>query len=68
MPPRWARARDHVEQLVAVDLGPGVVDHQHPVAVAVERNAQIRTMLEDRPLRGIDVGRAHALVDVQAVG
>ena len=26
-------------------IGPGVIDHQHPVAVAVEGDAEIRAML-----------------------
>ena len=36
-----ARARDDVQQLVAVDDAPEVIDHHEAVAVAVEREADV---------------------------
>ena len=43
--------RDHVEQLVAVVGAAVAVDHQQPVAVAVERDAEVRVVRDHRFLR-----------------
>jgi hypothetical protein len=34
-------AGQHVQQVVAVDRSPAVVDHQHAIAVAIEGDAEI---------------------------
>ena len=44
--------REHGEDLVAVDLAPGRVDGQHPVAVAVEGDAEVELRLAARRGRG----------------
>ncbi|MCY1412218.1 hypothetical protein D9M71_276180 [compost metagenome] len=56
-----------VKQLVAIDHGAGMVDHQHPVAVAVEGDAHVGTLLEHRFLQRLHVGGADPGVDVETV-
>ena len=56
------------DELVAVDDGPGAVDRQHAVAVAVQREADRVAAVDDRLRQRVDVGRAAALVDVASVG
>ena len=46
-----AGLREHVQQLVAVDGPAEVVDHDHPVAVAVERKAHLGAHTRDRQLQ-----------------
>jgi hypothetical protein len=56
------------QDLVAVhDLASGV-HGQHPVAVAVERDPEVRTGLRNNLLQVSKVGRAAADVDVRPVG
>ena len=62
------RQGEHGQQLVAVDHVALVVDREAPVGVAVEGEADVRTVLEDGTLERAEVGRAAAVVDVQAVG
>ena len=50
-----ARARDHVEQLVAVDGVPRPVDHQAAVAVAVQRDARVGLALEHLGTQRLEV-------------
>ena len=47
--------RDHVEELVAVVGAALAVDHQQPVAVAVERDADVGLVREHRRLEVLDV-------------
>ncbi len=61
------RQREHGEDLVAVDLVTGVVHGQAAVGVAVVRDAEVRAVLDDRGLELVQVGRAAAVVDVEAV-
>ena len=55
------------EDLVAVDDVPVAVDGQHPVAVAVERDAEVEAAGPHRLLEEREVGGAAAVVDVLAV-
>ena len=59
--------REDRDDLVAVDLVPLVVDGEHPVTVAVERDPEIEAAVDDGPLQRAQVGRAAADVDVEAV-
>ena len=56
------------EQHVAVDDGAGVVDRDHPVGVAVEGQAEVGLVLDDRSTQLRRVGRAALVVDVGPVG
>ena len=59
--------REDREDLVAVDRLAGAVDGEHPVAVAVERDAEVVAALADGLLEQREVGGAATLVDVLAV-
>ena len=61
-------ARDQRKDLVAVHDLAVLVGHQHPVRVAVQRDAEMRTMFQHLGAEIIRDGRAAALVDVEAVG
>ncbi|MCY1392926.1 hypothetical protein D9M71_78100 [compost metagenome] len=61
-------ASDNEQQLVAIDNGAGVIDHQHPVAVAIKGDAQVGMPDQHRSLQGLDMGRTAFFVDVQAIG
>ena len=50
--------RDDVEQLVAVVDAPVAVDHDQPVAVAVERDADVGAVLDDGAGERLRMGRA----------
>ncbi len=66
VPAQVGRGERH--ELVPVDHGPGAVDREHPVTVAVEREADVvppAPYLLDQP---VQVRRAAAGVDVDAVG
>ncbi|MOA04094.1 hypothetical protein D3C78_1236280 [compost metagenome] len=58
---------DDEQQLVAIDDRAGMIDHQHPVTITVEGNAQVGVTDQHCRLQRLDVGRAAAFVDVQAV-
>ncbi len=60
--------RQHGEDLVAVDLGALVVHGQAAVGVAVVRDAEVGAVLDDGGAELVQVGRAVAVVDVEAVG
>ncbi len=60
--------REHGEDLVAVDRLAALVDGEHAVAVAVERDSEVESLRGHEPLQGREVGRAAADVDVRAVG
>ena len=54
--------------LVPVDLAAGGVHGEAAVGVAVVGDPEVGPELDDGPLEGLQVGRAAAVVDVQAVG
>ena len=56
------------DQVVAVDQLAPVIDHQHPVGVAVEGDAQVGAPLDHVGLQVAGVGGPAAVVDVDAVG
>ena len=56
------------DDVVAVDDVAVRVDREHPVAVAVERDAEVEAAGGDGPLQRAKVGCAAALVDVRSVG
>lgn len=62
------RDRQDREDLVAVDEVALVVDDEAAIGVACERDAQVRALLDDADLEVAHVGRAAAVVDVDAVG
>ena len=57
-------ARDQRHQLVAVDQRTGLIGDQHPVGVAVERDAQIRAVRDHRRAHGLGMRRAAIAIDV----
>ena len=59
--------RRHEEHAVAVDEASVRVDQHHPVAVAVEREAETAALLHDRRLQRLGMRRAARRVDVAAV-
>lgn len=61
-------ARDHRHQLVAVDDLALLVDDQHAVGVAVERDSDIGAQLPDLRHERRRMGRADIAVDVEPVG
>ena len=60
--------RQDGEDLVAVDDVALVVDREAAVGVTVEREPDVGAVLDDGRLERVEVGRAAAVVDVQAVG
>src|SRR5581483_10623011 len=60
--------RERGHDLVAVDDLAALVDREHAVAVAVERDAEVEAAVAHRALQKGEVGRAAAHVDVRAVG
>jgi hypothetical protein len=56
------------DDLVAVDEVAVGVHRQHAVGVAVEREAHIRSQLDDRPAQDLRMRRSASVVDVHAVG
>jgi hypothetical protein len=59
---------DHRQNLVAVDNASALVDDQHPVSVAVERDADIGAHLLDLLAERGGLGRTAFVIDVEAVG
>ena len=55
------------EDLIAVDRLAGGGHGQHAVAVAVEGDAEVAAVLDDRAREQRQIGRAAAVVDVDAV-
>ena len=64
---RLQRHREDRHDLVAVDLGAGGVHREAPVGVAVVGDAEVGAPGEDGGLEVVEVGRAVAVVDVEAV-
>ena len=62
-----AVARENVDELIAVDEIAALVDHDDAIAVAVEREADVRPHAGDRELQQIGSRRPAAVVDVAAV-
>ena len=60
--------REDRDDPVAVDELAALVDREHAVAVAVERDPEVEAARRDEPLERGGVGRAAADVDVRAVG
>jgi hypothetical protein len=60
--------RDDVQQLVAVVDAPVAIGHHEPVAVAVERDAEVGAMLDDLGREERGVRRAATGVDVEPIG
>ena len=60
--------RDHRHQLVAIDHLAVLVDDDHPVRVAIERDADIGPHFLDLGAQRVRRGRADLVVDVEAVG
>ncbi len=58
---------DDIHDLVTVDLIAFVVDHDHAVAVTVQRDTQIGFFRDHARLQGADVGSADFFIDVNAV-
>ena len=56
------------DDLVAVERLAPLVDRKHAVAVAVERDPEVRADLDDLVAQSREVGRAAARVDVRPVG
>ena len=54
------REREDREDLVAVDDLAALVDREHAVAVAVERDAEVECLPRDELLQGREVGGAAA--------
>ncbi len=59
--------REHREDLVAVDRLSALVDGEHPVAVAVEGDAEVEAAAANGVGEQAEVGRAAADVDVRPV-
>ena len=68
VPCELARARDDVQQLIAIDDAPQMIDHDQPVAVAIECQAHVGAHARHRQLQQVRRGRAAAVIDVAAVG
>ncbi len=62
------REREDRHDLVAVDDAAEVVDGEAAVGVAVVGDAEVGAVVHDRGREGLEVGRADAVVDVEAVG
>ena len=60
---------DHqIQQLIAIEQATTGVHDLQAIGIAIERNAVIGPVVLDRLHQRLGVGRAHAFVDVQAVG
>ena len=62
-----ARSRDDVDELVAIDDAAKAIDHDEPIAVAVERDARGGAHAGNGELQEAGRGRAAAVIDVAAV-
>ena len=60
--------RDQREDLVAVDQFALLVRHQHPIGVAVQRDAEMRSVLDHLRAEEIRHRGAAVAVDVEAIG
>src|SRR6266513_1920201 len=65
---RGAMPGDSVEQLVAVIRTPGSVDDQDAVAVAVQCNSQVGSLIFHLGDQGLGRGGAKSLIDIETVG
>ncbi len=59
--------RDHRHQLVAIDHFAMLVDNDDAIGVAIERDADIGPHFLDLGAQRVRRGRAHLVVDVEAV-
>jgi hypothetical protein len=60
--------RDHRQQLVAVDDAPALVDDEHAVGIAIQRDADIGAHFLHLLAKRRGLGRAAFVVDIEAVG
>ncbi|MNF62286.1 hypothetical protein D3C84_439630 [compost metagenome] len=56
------------QQLVTVDNGPRVIDHQYAITVTIKGNTQVSLLSQDSRLQLPHMGRAAVIIDVQAIG
>ena len=63
-----ARARDDIEQLIAIDDAAEMIDHDQAVAVAIERKPDVRAHAGHGELQQLRRHGAAAIVDVAPVG
>src|SRR5690606_26337675 len=61
------RAREDEQQLVAIDDLALVIDHDQAITVAIQRDAEIGLVLEDRGLHMPGMRRAALFVDIETV-
>ncbi len=59
---------DDVDQLIPIHFRAVTIDHQHSVAITIERNAQVRLAVPDGFFKTLKVRRAYPQVDIQPVG
>src|SRR5690606_17329214 len=60
-------SREDVDQLIAIDQMPPLVDHHDPVAVAVEREPDVSANAAHGELQQVGARRAAALVDIASI-
>src|ERR1700730_5550446 len=58
---------ENEHQLIAIHAASELIDHDHPIAVAVERDSNLRAHPRHRELQQLRRHRAAAIVDVTAV-
>src|SRR5215470_13267801 len=64
---RSCGTRDDIEELITVDEAPELIDHNQPIAVAIECDTGGGAHAGDRQLQELRMKRAAAIVDVAAV-
>ena len=58
---------DDIKQLIAIQQGPALINHDQTVAVAIKRDAGMRAGTRDHQLQQAGRGRTTAFVNVAAV-
>ncbi|MNQ82206.1 hypothetical protein D3C85_972530 [compost metagenome] len=61
-------AGNDVQQLVAIDDGAGVIDHQNTVTITIKRDTQIGVLGQNGCLQLPHVCRTAIFIDVQTIG
>ncbi|MCY1559532.1 hypothetical protein D9M68_965820 [compost metagenome] len=61
-------ASDDEQQLIAVDQGPRVIDHQHAIGIAIESDTQVGLLGHDLRLQLRHMSRATLVIDIQPIG
>ena len=67
-PGELPRRGQNEQQLIAVHAAPKFIHHHHPIAVAVERQADLRAHARHGELQQFRRSRSAAIIDVAAVG